>query len=102
MSGFVRCYAEGRDGSWEAFCLDWDIAVQGISFDEVRAKLRDAMSLYLETIRDYPEKDRRRLLSRRMPLKERLKFQWKYHLSAFANREHSGKMVAGFTTDCHA
>ena len=32
----LRCYAEGRDGSWEAICLDLDIAVQGGSFEGVQ------------------------------------------------------------------
>ena len=45
----LRCYAEGRDGDWEAICLDLDIAVQGSSFEEVFRSLQEAISLYLET-----------------------------------------------------
>ena len=35
MRKLLRCYAERHHGQWEAFCLDFDIAVQGSSFEEV-------------------------------------------------------------------
>ena len=38
----VHCYAERKDGQWQAFCLDFDLAAQAETFGEVRAKL-DAM-----------------------------------------------------------
>ena len=38
----VRCYAERKDGQWRAFCLDFDLAAQADTCEEVRAKL-DAM-----------------------------------------------------------
>ncbi len=38
----VHCYAERKDGQWQAFCLDFDLAAQADTFEEVRAKL-DAM-----------------------------------------------------------
>jgi predicted RNase H-like HicB family nuclease len=48
----LHCYAEGRNGDWEAICLDLDIAVQGGSFEEVFGSLREAISLYLESVAD--------------------------------------------------
>ena len=76
----IFCYAEGYEGEWEAFCLNFDLAVQGDSFDSVRLKLDDAIRLFLETIHDLPEADRKRLLNRRAPLS-----QWLYPLWHIVN-----------------
>jgi predicted RNase H-like HicB family nuclease len=70
----LHCYAEGRDGEWEAICLDLDIAVQGRSFDDVLASLQQAIALYLETVADLEPEERRSLLHRSAPLSVRLKF----------------------------
>ena len=52
MARILHCYAEGRDGDWEAICLELDVAVQGGSFEEVFRSLREAIALYLETVAD--------------------------------------------------
>jgi predicted RNase H-like HicB family nuclease len=70
----LRCYAEGRDGDWEAICLDLDIAVQGGSFEEVFRSLQQAISLYLESVNDLPPDERRDLLHRPAPFPIRFKF----------------------------
>ena len=70
----LRCYAEGRDGDWEAICLDLDIAVQGSSFEEVFSSLQEAISLYLETVTELPPQEQRSLLHRPAPFPVRLKF----------------------------
>ena len=70
----LHCYAEGRDGEWEAICLDLDIAVQGGSFEEVFASLQEAIALYLETVADLQPEERRPLLHRHAPFFVRLKF----------------------------
>jgi predicted RNase H-like HicB family nuclease len=70
----LHCYAEGRDGNWEAICLDLDIAVQGRSFEEVFSSLQEAVSLYLETVADVEPDEQRALLRRSAPLSVRLKF----------------------------
>ena len=70
----LHCYAEGRDGDWEAVCLDLDIAVQGRSFEEVSMSLRKGIALYLEAVEDLPPDERGKLLRRRSPLTVRLKF----------------------------
>lgn len=64
----IRCYAVGIPKVWEAFCLDFDLAVQGRSFQEVYGKLNDQIALYLESVDSLPEADRKRLLNRRAPL----------------------------------
>ena len=70
----LRCYAEGRDGDWEAICLDLDIAVQGSSFEEVFSSLQQAISLYLESVTNLPPQERGALLHRPAPLPVRFKF----------------------------
>jgi predicted RNase H-like HicB family nuclease len=70
----LRCYAEGRDGDWEAICLDLDIAVQGGSFEEVFSFLLEAISLYLESITELLPQERPALFRRRAPLAARFKF----------------------------
>jgi predicted RNase H-like HicB family nuclease len=70
----LHCYAEGRDGDWEAVCLDLDIAVQGRSFEEVFGSLQEAISLYLKTVADLPADQQPALLRRPVPFFVRLKF----------------------------
>lgn len=70
----LHCYAAGRDGDWEAICLDLDIAVQGESFEKVFQSLSQAIALYTDSLRDLPEADQTRLLYRPAPLSVRLKF----------------------------
>ncbi|WP_200341055.1 type II toxin-antitoxin system HicB family antitoxin [Rhodovibrio sodomensis] len=74
MSRTLHCYAEGRDGGWEAICLDLDIAVQGDSFAEVYRALDEAIAAYLETVHDLPESEQRHLLRRKAPIYVRLSF----------------------------
>ena len=69
MRRLLHCYAEGRDGEWEAICLDLDVAVQGKSFADVYDSLNKAIALYLESVRDLPEAERESLLQRRVPLR---------------------------------
>ena len=83
----LHCYAEGRDGEWEAICLDLDIAVQGRSFEEVFAALRDAIALYLETVADLRPQERRSLLYRNAPLAVRLKFVLHAVRGLFSDRD---------------
>ena len=64
----IFCYAEGCVGQWEAFCLNYDLAVQGDSFECVRVKLDEAIGIYLEGVLALPEADRTRLLNRRAPM----------------------------------
>lgn len=59
--------AKAGTANGKAICLDLDIAVQGSSFEEVFASLRDAIALYLETVADLPPEERHSLLHRRAP-----------------------------------
>jgi predicted RNase H-like HicB family nuclease len=73
-SRILRCYAEGRDGDWEAICLDLDIAVQGNAFEEVFSSLQHAISLYIESVANLPPGERGGLLHRPASLSVRLRF----------------------------
>jgi predicted RNase H-like HicB family nuclease len=83
----LHCYAEGRDGEWEAICLDLDIAVQGRSFEEVFASLQEAVALYLETVAELRPEERRPLLHRSAPLSVRLKFLLHAVRGLFSDRD---------------
>ena len=76
-----RCCAHGSDRSWEAICVDLDIAVFGASFQEVEASLDTCIQMYLEWVAELPEMERRRFLTRRSPwyVRARLAFMtWLY------------------------
>jgi hypothetical protein len=67
--GNLVCFAKGRPGDWEAICLTFDIAVQGASEDEVQHSLREAIVLFLQSVREEADPAvRRKLLKRRAPL----------------------------------
>lgn len=87
MSRVLRCYAEGRDGEWEAICLDLDIAVQGDSFEDVFHSLGDAVSLYLESVANLPQGEPSHLVDRPAPLAVRLRFLMHVLRSTFRDRD---------------
>ena len=69
----LRCYAYGSGASWEAICVDLNVAVCGNSQREVRASLGTAVDLYLETVATLPAAERDEFLSRRAPWHTRAK-----------------------------
>ena len=74
MNNKVHCYAEGRGGAWEAFCLNFDLAVQGASLEEVRCGLDKAIRLYLDYVSGLPAGERAAFLGRRAPVGQWLKY----------------------------
>lgn len=69
----LRCYAYGSGASWEAICIDLNVAVCGNSQREVRASLGMAVDLYLETVATLPAAEQDGFLSRRAPWHTRAK-----------------------------
>lgn len=65
----VLCFAESNGRHWEAFCLDFDLAVQGHSFEEVYRKLNEQVQLFIEGVCELPAPERTRLLKRRAPIR---------------------------------
>jgi hypothetical protein len=70
----IKCYAEGRSDKWEAVCLNFDIAVNGDSLEDVIKNMDEAVGLYLGRLSELPPEERDRLLHRQSPLSLRLKF----------------------------
>ena len=67
MDRKLKCYAYGRGASWQAICVDLNVAVCGDSQREVQVSLRKAVDLYLETVATLPAAEQRGFLSRRAP-----------------------------------
>ena len=73
----LQCYAFGSGDSWEAICVDFDIAVSGSSLAEVESSLTVGIELYLEEVAEASAEDRRTLLSRRSPWRVRAKLRFR-------------------------
>lgn len=74
---FVRCFARVKDGQWQAFCIDFDLAAQGDSFEDVRAKLEDQIVEYVNDALVGEDREHAAyLMTRKAPLSLRLA----YHL----------------------
>ena len=74
----LRCYAEKlSDGQWQAFCLDFSLAAQGDSFNEVRRKLIEQTNEYVFDAMAGKDKEFAfSLLRRRAPMKYWLRFYY--------------------------
>ena len=88
----LTCYAWGKPGDWEALCVDYDLAAQGSSLEEVRRELADAVDTFLDYVSDLPESERRQFLNRKAPLslRFRLSLASKISRTLFALRLASG------------
>ena len=67
----LKCYVHGGAASWEAICVDLNVAVCGNSQREVRASLFKAVDLYLQTVATLPAVEQGGFLSRRTPWRTR-------------------------------
>ncbi len=71
-------YAWGNGTDWEAICVDFDIAVQGHTLEEVQRELRDAVDTFLDYADGLSESEREQLLNRKAPLGLRLRLEAAY------------------------
>ena len=100
MSHAFRCYAYGRDRTWQAICVDLDIAVDGASPQEARTSLATSIELYLKTVAELPGEEQRRLLARRSPWHVRTKLTvlaWLHrirHDGAWSRYDHQPQLPA--------
>lgn len=99
MNKAIWCYAEGQQGNWEAICLDFDLSVQGESFDAVYRDLHESILMYLDYIEGLPKDEQAQFLNRRVPLGLRLKFISNLFLSTF---KRNGKDRASFLVHSQA
>jgi predicted RNase H-like HicB family nuclease len=102
MNRTLLCVAEGREGEWEAICLDLDIAVQGQSFDEVRSLLNEAICTYLEDACREDASVRDKLLNRRAPLLVRLSYIARFVAHALRGTKRDGGLHGSFEVPCPA
>ena len=104
MTCTFHCYAHCDGSSWEAICVDLDIAVQGRSLREVKELLETTITSYVEDAKAEGEDVARRLLSRRSPWHVRAKLALSLRLykvrSRFSSRDGHG--TADFNIPCHA
>ncbi|MBV8071903.1 MAG: hypothetical protein JO270_18485 [Acidobacteriaceae bacterium] len=100
MSKLLRCYAERHGGQWEAFCVDFDIAVQGSTFEEVYRVLNIAVTDYVERANELPAQDRRRLLHRRAPFRSRLWFLFAFLSTLLRSTGSKDDERHGYTLAC--
>jgi hypothetical protein len=96
----MTCFAQGRDGQWEAICLDRDIAVAGRSLSEVRELLQQAVSTYVLDVDCEAPWLREGLLSRRCPLPVRLSFEARAVFAPMIERVFKDRRHARFTIPC--
>lgn len=75
MNRTLTCYAYGHGKMWEAICVDLDLAVDGVSLDDVKRKLTGVMHTYIEDASKEDEKTRVSLLNRKAPLWLRCKLR---------------------------
>ena len=97
----LHCIALGRDGLWEAICLDLDLAVHGRTFEEAAASLNEAIAMHLEHVMSLPADERERLLHRPVPLLTRLRFAAQAFLLALT-RDGSEGYQHHYTIPCPA
>lgn len=71
----VKCYAEQEAAYWVAVCLNFNLAAQGESFEEAKAKLEGMITEYVHDALVGEDKPySAQLLSRRAPLSSWLKY----------------------------
>jgi predicted RNase H-like HicB family nuclease len=102
MSQYIYGIAHGRNGQWEAFSLDFDLAVQGSSFEEVSDLLREAVKAYVATAMEQPEPIRSRLLRRSVPLRVKLVWGLKIALWTMFHKKRTEESTFGFPVLCPA
>ena len=81
----LQCYAYRDGDTWEAICVDFDIATFAHSLDEVKASLVTCIELFLEGVAEAPPEDRKFLLRRRSPWHLRAKLATLTWLSRLRN-----------------
>ena len=100
MRKLLRCYAERHEGRWEAFCVDFDIAVQGSTFEEVYRMLNVSVTDYIERVNELPPRDRQRLLRRRAPFWSRLRFLFAFLVTLLRSTGGDDDERHGYTLAC--
>ncbi len=74
----LRCLAEqDAPGVWVVLCLDFDLAAQGDSLEDAKARLEVLLTEYVEDAMTGPDRDHAlTLLNRRSPWRYWLRYYW--------------------------
>lgn len=88
----VRCYAEKSGGTWQAVCIDLNLAAQGDSFESVRHKLDEQIYEYVyDAVAGEDRAFADQLLTRKAPLSLRARYHFYatlHHMKSFQNGVH--------------
>ena len=99
----LQCFAHGRGDRWEAICVDFEIAVEGRSLDDVRAILAESIRTYVEDAVAEGQPTTERLLRRKTPFWVRWRLAAAYALYAARERRSLDcDLKAGFDLLCPA
>jgi predicted RNase H-like HicB family nuclease len=102
MSRYLQAVAHGRNGQWEAFSLDFDLAVQGRSFEEVSDLLKQAVYAYVASAMEQPEPAKSKLLQRTVPRRVRLVWGLKIAIWTMFHKKRTQESTFGFPVSCPA
>ncbi len=73
----LRCYANKHGDQWQAFCIDYSLAAQGDSFQEVKYKLERMMSDYVyDALAGEDREFVGQLLTRKAPFSQFATYYW--------------------------
>jgi hypothetical protein len=86
----VKCYSEQDGVCWVAVCLDFNLAAQGDTFEEVKGKLEAMIAEYVyDALAGEDKHYAAQLLLRRAPLFFWLKYYFiKLKIAVFHSTEH--------------
>lgn len=70
----VRCMAWCERGQWVAACIDLTLAAQASSLNEAKRKLHGQIFSYVNEAMTIDQRHAEQLLSRRAPLRDRLRY----------------------------
>ena len=98
----LLCFAEGHGNSYEAICVDLDIAVSGSSLREVVTLLNHAIVTYIEDAMKEPPAVAAHLLARRAPWHVRLGYKIRFMSHLVTRRRKNGSEEASFDVACPA
>ena len=101
ISRTLTCFAKGSEDGWEAICVDFDLAVQGDSFEDVHTLLMEAISGYVESALHEEPEVRDRLLNRSAPIWVRTRLALSFLWGALRHK-NNGHDTAGFSMPCPA
>jgi len=102
MNKTLICYAVENNDGWEAICVDFDIAVQGKTFNEVYETLGMAICTYIEDVAKEAPDQHYRLLHRAVPWYVKLPMQLRFLRAWLLSNKDNNGGSAGFTLPCNA